>query len=160
LFSARTSGSRESRDCGFRRRDELAITNNKADGMKHNKKSKTTISPKFNGASASAGGVTIPLNAYRVGIYRPAQQGPKPAKKPGVSCPTSKQPYVLNVRWLNNSAETRPIVRWKAEIAHLSPKSFKITVVGANSHKSHAGSMTLSSHNARRLQSFLTNPNR
>ena len=93
--------------------------------MKHNK-SKPLISGSTGKGRAA---VTLRLQAYganRAGVYRPVNERPKPAKKVGIICPTSKQPYVLNVRWLNNEPETREIVRWKAEIADSHRKMRRI----------------------------------
>ena len=110
----------------YRRHGRQINATTKFTSVKNHKKSKTT---NFNNnGSASKPGVDneYQFNANRLGIYRPKNNGPKPAGKPGVSCPTSNQPYVLNVRWLNNSSETRPIVQWKPIIADLSRKPAKL----------------------------------
>jgi len=92
------------------------------------KKSKPPISGNTDKGRAAVAARLQAYGANRAGIYRPAIHGPKPVKKTGIICPTSKQPYVLNVRWLNNAPENRQIVRWKAEIADSHRKMRRIVV--------------------------------
>ena len=95
--------------------------------MKQNKSKPRTSGNTGKGVAAIAARVQA-YRANRAGVYRPVNERPKPAKKAGIICPTSKQPYVLNVRWLNNESETREIVRWTAEIADSRRKMRRFVV--------------------------------
>jgi hypothetical protein len=94
--------------------------------MNKKKTATASISARKNSALATAKGGLTAYGANRAGIYRPTMPAPKPTKKPGISCPTSKQANVLHVRWLNSAAENREITRWTPEIAVFSRKLRRI----------------------------------